>query len=77
MSSRAGGVVAIAIVVAGLALAALTLRARDTAYTLPGAGRAADVSAIGQRGQPGDALVQGDRLRHLLDPRDPALRHRA
>jgi tetratricopeptide (TPR) repeat protein len=36
MSSRAGGVVAIAIVVAGLALAALTLRARDTTYTLPG-----------------------------------------
>ena len=34
MSSRAGGVVAIAIVVAGLALAALTLRARDTTYTL-------------------------------------------
>ena len=37
MTSRAGGVVAIAIVVAGLPLAALTLRARDTAYTLPGA----------------------------------------
>ena len=36
MSSRAGGVLALAIVVAGLALAALTLRSRDVVYTLPG-----------------------------------------
>jgi hypothetical protein len=35
MSSRAGEFIAIAIVVGGLALAAVTLRARDTAYTLP------------------------------------------
>ena len=37
MSSRLRGVIAIAMVAGGLALAALTLQARDKAYTLPGA----------------------------------------